>query len=192
MKDICIPGSQMPMPGSGGMFSVFEPLIAASDGLTLSQVCALTGLESSTIQNWVKRGFVARPVEKKYRGRQLARILLINSLRDSMKIETIGELMSMVNGSANDESDDIISEQQLYDYFCEVLRKAGEIMDDDEAADIIAGITHDYKAPVQNAISRLNQALGIMHSAYISIQFKRKAELKLTQLRKEVKNEHEL
>ena len=110
-----VPGTSIPHEG-GGMFSVFRPMIQATDGLTLRQVCSITGLEPSTIQNWIKRGFVSHPVEKKYRERQLARILLISALRDCMKIDSIGELLTIVNGDTEDTSDDIISEEQLYDY----------------------------------------------------------------------------
>ena len=35
-------------------------------GLTLSQVSSITGLETHTIQNWVKRGFLPSPVNKRY------------------------------------------------------------------------------------------------------------------------------
>ena len=116
MNEATIPGTNLTfMPNDDGMFSRFEPLIKATDGLTLGQVCAITGLETSTIQNWVKREFVARPVKKKYHERQLARILLISSLREAMKIDSIGELMKMVNGNTDDESDDIISEEKMYD-----------------------------------------------------------------------------
>ena len=73
-----IPGTSLEYKGEGSMFSMLLPIIRAGDGLTLSQVCSITGLEPSTIQNWVKRGYVARPVKKKYRERQLARILMIS------------------------------------------------------------------------------------------------------------------
>ena len=42
------------------LYSIF-----ASGGLFLSQVCFVTGIELHTVQNWVKRGFVAPPIEKK-------------------------------------------------------------------------------------------------------------------------------
>lgn len=65
MYDKLVPGTVMPYTDvAGGMFSVFRPMITATDGLTLGQVSALTGLEYSTVQNWVKRGFVAHPVQK--------------------------------------------------------------------------------------------------------------------------------
>ena len=61
MSEMHVPGTVMPLSDiSGGMFSIFRPMIEAADGLSLGQVCAITGLEYSTVQNWVKRGFVDR------------------------------------------------------------------------------------------------------------------------------------
>jgi hypothetical protein len=34
-------------------------------GMTLSQVCSLTGLEAYMVQNWVKRGFLTSPSRKR-------------------------------------------------------------------------------------------------------------------------------
>lgn len=39
-------------------FSLIAPLLTVTKGLTLAQVRELTGLETSTIQNWIKRGWV--------------------------------------------------------------------------------------------------------------------------------------
>ena len=35
-------------------------------GIALSQVSAITGLEPYTVQNWVKRGFLTGPQQKRY------------------------------------------------------------------------------------------------------------------------------
>lgn len=171
-----VPGTNIPYSGEG-TFSRFIPLIKMTDGLTLSQVCSLTGLESSTIQNWVKRKFVSRPVDKKYRERQLARILLISALRDSMKIDRIGELMSMVNGDTDDTSDDIISEEQMYNYLCEVIAKT-----DDGAApikkipELVSIVTQGYNPPNEKATERLRDALTVMVCAYIAGKYKNEAD----------------
>ena len=79
-----------------------------SGGLMLSQVAALTGLEPYTIQNWVKRGFLPPPQNKRYTIRQFCRILLINMLKDSFQLDTVCSLLSYINGHLDDESDDII------------------------------------------------------------------------------------
>ena len=39
-------------------FSMIAPVLEATGGLTLSQLSTLTGLEGTTIQNWIKRGWV--------------------------------------------------------------------------------------------------------------------------------------
>ena len=101
-----------------GRIADYLPLIKAADGLTLGQICRLSDLEPTTIQNWIKRGYVPHPVMKKYSERHLARILLISELRECMAIERIGGLLTYINGDTDDESDDIITEERLSDVFC--------------------------------------------------------------------------
>ena len=62
-------------------FANFAPLFLATKGLTLSQVCEIAGVEPTTVQNWIKRGWVAHPDQKRYHEPHLARILIINMLR---------------------------------------------------------------------------------------------------------------
>ena len=179
-----VPGTHIPFEGRDGMFSLFRPLIQATDGLTLGQVCKLTGLEPSTIQNWVKRGFVSRPVAKKYRERQLARILLISSLRDGMQLDRIGELMSFVNGDANDTGDDIISEEQLYDYFCSIIGRAEHAaMTKEYVRSLTVEVTADYQPPNENAAAVLTEALTVMVPAYLAGVYKREADALFQQMK---------
>ncbi|MBE6834709.1 MAG: DUF1836 domain-containing protein [Ruminococcaceae bacterium] len=183
MPQRTVPGTNIEYDGNNGMFSLFQPLIKATDGLTLGQVCTITGLEASTVQNWVKRGFVARPVNKKYRERQLARILLISSLRDCMKIDNIGSLMKAINGNANDESDDIISEEKLYDYFCEILSEIDiKKPDTDDVKAIVEGVVKNYRMQDKNAYLRLRDALTVMTLTYIASRYKREADSLLEHL----------
>ena len=53
-------------------------------GIVRSQVSAVTGLESHMIQNWVKRGFLSNPVNKRYSCRQFCRIAIINMLKTTL------------------------------------------------------------------------------------------------------------
>lgn len=177
MEEKLVPGTVLPFTGNDGMFAMFRPMIMAANGLSLSQVCSITGLEPSTVQNWIKRGFVAHPVQKKYFARQLARILLIGALRDGMNIDRIGELMRMVNGSADDESDDIISDERLYDYLCEVIRRMdyGSFVRSHAEA-VIAEVTADYEGPDENAPNRLRQALLVMVYGFMSGKLKQESE----------------
>ena len=176
--------------GGGVMFSEFRPLIRATDGLTLRQVCAITGLEGSTIQNWIKRGYVSHPVEKKYRERQLARILLISALRDCMKIDSIGALLESVNGDAEDPGDDIISEEQLYDYLCVVIGSARSgSLSPKEIPETVRAVTKDYVPTDETAAERLNDALTVMAFAYTAGQYKQEAD-KRFDLIKEKRNDN--
>ncbi len=101
-------------------FSMIEPVLEATGGLTLSQLSTLTGLEGTTIQNWIKRGWVAATKGKKYSEKQVLRILLINMLRGSMKLEEIARLMEYINGDVEDTTDDIIDDKLLYNILCRI------------------------------------------------------------------------
>ena len=185
MPQKLVPGTVMPYADiPGGMFSLFRPMIEAADGLTLGQVSAITGLEYSTIQNWVKRGFVDHPVKKKYYERQLARILIISSLRDAMSIDRIAELLTMVNGDVFDVSDDIIPEGKLYDYLCETVRRMDSHgISEEETGRIIGEVTAEYTGPSADSVHRLRLALFVMVCAYVSAELKREAELYFLQLK---------
>lgn len=102
-------------------FSVISPVLEATGGLTLSQLSKLTGLEGTTIQNWIKRGWVSSTKGKKYSEKQVLRILLINMLRNVMKLDDIANLMSYVNGDVEDTSDDIIADIHLYNMLCRII-----------------------------------------------------------------------
>lgn len=178
MKEKIIPGTVLPYADiDGSMFSFFLPMLKATDGISLGQVCSITGLEVSTIQNWVKRGFVAHPVKKKYHERHLARILMISAVRDSMKIEQIGALMSAVNGDTEDTSDDIISEPLMYDYFCEAIRIMDSYVSDEaEIRRVIETVTEKYDAPDKKSREKVTLALLVMVTAYISCRLKKESE----------------
>lgn len=179
-----IPGTKISYTDENIGFSYFAPLIRATDGLTLSQVCTLTGLETSTIQNWVKRGFVPHPVNKLYRERHLARILLISALRDSMQIDRVGELLRFINGDTDDESDDIISEEALYDIFCSLIGGVSENVFVEREIDLlIVKATEDYEPPDEMSLIRIRKALTVMAYAYISGMFKKKCDEEFQKLR---------
>lgn len=119
----CIPGTVLEFKKSAAQdcYSVIAPLLTVTGGLTLSQVKAVTGLHASTIQNWVKRGWVKNPENKRYCEEQLIRIILINMMRGSMQMEQIAFLMSYINGSVEDRSDDILPDRELFNILCSII-----------------------------------------------------------------------
>ena len=184
MANRYIPGSVVPMTEGRKMLAAFRPLLNATDGLTLGQVCTITGLEYSTVQNWIKRGYVAHPIRKKYHEKHLARILMISALRDSMKIENIGELMAMVNGDSDDESDDIVSEEQMYEYLCRVIEGTdGQLPSAEEVPDLVDKVTEDYDPADDSAELRVKGALTVMVHAYIAGIYKQEAEASFQKMR---------
>ena len=180
------PSRTVPFGPPSEDFSSYVSLIKAADGLSLGQVCAITGLEPSTIQNWIKRGFVPRPVRKKYRERQLARILMISCLRDCMRIDSIGELLAAVNGDTEDESDDLIPEDRLYCCLCAVLKAAGNDRSAESISDAVVKATENVKTPDEKAGDRLRGALTVMAYAYISGKYKYLADSLFCKIKEDI------
>lgn len=182
MLSTTIPGTNIKYDASEDAFSIIRPMIEITGGFSLSQICNITGLNDTTIQNWVKRSYVPRPVNKKYQERHIARILLISSLRDVMNIEDIGELMVLINGDTEDESDDIISEANLFDYFAKALRQLDEKSLNDENIDIV--LRQLLKKEDSQHKGKLVKALKVMVYAYISGRCLQQIELNLEDLRR--------
>lgn len=184
MRLTTIPGTVMAYDSRMGqeLFAAVSSLWQAAGGLSLSQITALTGLEATTIQNWVKRGWVSRTVGKKYSRRQIARILLINVLRDSLPLEKIAALLSGVNGSVEDASDDIIDEGELYDRLCRLLSQMDDLRSGTAVIrEAVGGQLADYSGPKADSKERLAIALEIMVLAYQASRLKRLAEQRLTE-----------
>lgn len=159
-----------------GALADYAPLIQAADGLTLGQICAVSGLGPSTVQNWIKRGFVSHPIRKKYNSRHLARILLISRLRETMQIDRVGELLRYINGDADDTSDDIISEEELFDMFVMMTAELESCMPPpDKAGEVAARIASEHVSDEESRL-KLTNALSVMACTYIANLYKRKAE----------------
>ena len=156
---------------------VFSSLFLAS-GLVLSQVTQVTGLEPYIIQNWVRRGFLAPPKQRKYTRRQLSRILMINALKSTLSIEQICKLLSYINGALDDEGDDTIDDTELYGAFVLVagsVQKHG-LTSESEMNRLIADGLKDYKESIPGAKERIEQALRIIITAWRAAQLQTKAQ----------------
>lgn len=156
---------------------VFSSLFLAG-GLVLSQVTQVTGLEPYIIQNWVRRGFLAPPKQRKYTRRQLSRILMINALKSTLSIEQTCKLLSYINGALDDEGDDTIDDTELYGAFVLVagsVQKHG-LTSESEMNRLIADGLKDYKESIPGAKERIEQALRIMITAWRAAQLQTKAQ----------------
>ena len=151
-------------------------------GITLSQVTAITGLEAHTVQNWVKRGFLTSPEKKRYTLRQLCRILNIHMLRGVMPIEKICRLLAYVNGELSDESDDMISDTELYFMFVRLAARLKELYEPEEAEKMLTEYLADYEEPVPGARERVRTVLRIMLTAWLASRMMQETEAMLQQL----------
>lgn len=148
-----------------GAFAALQPVFAVSGGgLSLSQVAELTGLLPTTIQNWVKRGWVESPKQKKYEPGQVARILIINLLRPTMQLTQILTLMTYINGRVDDRSDDIIPDERLYSLISGLLLAMDRTGETDAEAihALVQEQLTDDKGCVPGSEERLGKALEAM------------------------------
>ena len=168
-----IPGTTLEAPRADAdrTAELFQSLFLAG-GLTLSQVSSITGLETHTIQNWVKRGFLPPPQNKRYNKEQLCRIILIHMLRGTLPLEQICSLIRYINGSLTDESDDIIDDAVLYFMFVSLAARARHIGGSKEWDEAIAEVMEHYPEPFPGAKQKVTDVLRIMLSAWIAARLK--------------------
>jgi hypothetical protein len=184
--DEYIPGTKLKkaeMENLTGL-AFLKKVFFVSEGVMLTQIRDISGIDSSTLQNWTKRGWVANARLKKYNMDQVAHILIINMLRSCMQLEHIAFLVHYINGDLEDTSDDIIIDSCLYDYICRILEhiiKTGDCSLE-EIADCVANITTDFVEPFEGARERLNHALEIIVVTYYSALLKRRATTLLENL----------
>ena len=174
-----IPGTTMKFSEQAreSAFSLISPVLEATGGLTLSQLSKLTGLEGTTIQNWIKRGWVTPSVNKKYGERSVVRILLINIMRGTLKLDDITKLMMIVNGDVIRMDDDILHDTELYNLLCTVIYEAenGRLWSGDEIRERVnahlpdEGLTKRERNVLENVVL-------IMVQSAISGYFRQLAE----------------
>ena len=160
---------------------LFQSMFLAG-GLTLSQVSRITGLEPYTVQNWVKRGFLAPPVGKRYTMEQVCRIININILKGNMPLEQIIRLMAYLNGDLADESDDLVDDTMLFFLFVKLAARARYIGGTDSWDDALAEVTADYTEPAPGAREKLIRVLRIMLTVWCANQLKAHADRMLAEL----------
>ena len=156
--------------------------IFSMGGLTLSQVSSLTGLEPHTVQNWVKRGFLPSPVQKRYDLERVCRLININILKGTMPLEQITKLMAYLNGDLADESDDLVDDTMLFFFFVRLAARARYIGGEQTWDDALTEVTASYVEPVPGARAKLEKVLKIMLTAWVAGRIKTEAETMIAEL----------
>ncbi|MCH5197486.1 MAG: DUF1836 domain-containing protein [Oscillospiraceae bacterium] len=159
-------------------FANLSSLFSVTGGLTLSQICEIAGTELTTVQNWIKRGWVAHPENKRYKENHLARIIILNMLRNSLQLEQIAIILRYINGSADDRNDDIIPDSTLYSHLCIIVDKVVSlnITDEEGIKNCVSDALTEYSEPYEGAKEKLISALTVMTLAFIASEIKLNAE----------------
>lgn len=186
INDALIPGTRLKKSEMGNVTGLdfLSKVFYISEGVMLSQIREVSGIDGSTLQNWTKRGWVENARLKKYNIDQVAHILIINMLRSCIQLDKIALLLHYINGKLEDTSDDIISDSQLYDYICRILDK---LMQQDVCSmasikDVIREEIEGYQEHIPGAADRLANALEIIIVAYYAALIKRRSDEMLTDL----------
>ncbi len=164
-----------------------DKIFFISSGIMLAQIREIAGVDASTLQNWLKRGWVVNPKNRMYTRDQLARILIINMMRDTMQLCDISFLLTYVNGNPETVEDDIIPESRLYGYICrlEDLMVGHLEVTREKLSDLIDTCIADYEEKFAGARKRLHMALEIIMMSYYAAMIKRRADALVTALKDE-------
>ena len=152
-------------------------------GMVLSQICGITGLESYTVQNWVKRDFLPPPEKKRYSLRQLCRIININMLKSALPLEATCGLLRYINGDLEDESDDLIDDATLYFLFVRLAACHRQMKDPAGREAYLKQLLADYQEPVPGARERVENVLRIMLTAWAASLLRQEAEKMVADLK---------
>ena len=186
INDAMIPGTRLRKNDMGNVTGLefLSKVFYISEGVMLSQIREVSGIDGSTLQNWTKRGWVANARLKKYNIDQVAHILIINMLRSCIQLDHIAFLLQYINGKIEDTSDDIIRDSVLYDYICRILEA---LTREDTASKatikaVIAEQIADYEEAMPGARERLATALEIIVTAYYAALIKKSSDEMLAHL----------
>ena len=180
-----IPGTILSRKNMGNVTGLdfLSKIFYITDGVMLTQIREISGIDGSTLQNWVKRGWVENSKLKRYNIDQVAHILIINMLRNCIQLDRIAFLIKYINGRVDDKSDDIICASRLYDYICRILDKVmleGGDCSVDTLKECIAEETSDYEEKISGAARRLQNALEIIIIAYYASILKKHTDERLS------------
>ena len=152
--------------------------VFATGGITLSQVSVMTGLEPYLIQNWVKRGFVSSPQRRLYSREQLARIVIINMLRESLQIERICEMIRLLEGDLATGSSCCIQADALYHRYVDLLTEPSlNVSDPQSVLAVTARASEDVRQTDPTLGRLLANTLQVMLYAHTASKMRGLAEV---------------
>lgn len=187
-----IPGTILERSKMGDVTGMefLDKVFYITNGIMLSQIREISGIDGTTLQNWVKRGWVGNPKKKTYDKEQLARILIINMMRDTMQLSRVIFVLTYVNGG--EECDRIVTESRFYDFICKTLERVAspESAGLNGLEDVIENVIADYDEAVTGAKRRLVTGIRIVVLAYYAALIKSIADDTVDSLGANPKRKH--
>ncbi|MFN2745930.1 MULTISPECIES: DUF1836 domain-containing protein [Bacillus] len=107
--------------------------LSTNEIVELGNLCELTSLKSTAIQNWIKRDIkdlMGHPeLGKKYSIDQAVILLIVRDLKSVYDFETIRPILKTVFNTITDRSDDVVSPLRFYEGYGRVLEQVNRIKD---------------------------------------------------------------
>lgn len=186
VDDSMIPGTILRKSDMGNTTGLefLNKIFFITDGVMMGEIRSISGIDTSTLQNWVKRHWVENSKLKKYDIDQVAHILIINMLRSCMQLDRISFLIRYINGNMDTKGDDIIRDSILYDYICRIIDRLTEndCVPVQKVRQYISEVISDYEEKISGARKRLENALEIIIIAYYASLMKQRADAMLEEL----------
>lgn len=186
VDDSMIPGTILRKSDMGNATGLefLNKIFFIADGVMMGEIRSISGIDTSTLQNWVKRHWVENSRLKKYDIDQVAHILIINMLRSCMQLDRISFLIRYINGNIETKGDDIIRDSILYDYICRIIDRLTEndCVPVQKVRQYISEVISDYEEKIGGARKRLENALEIIIVAYYASLMKQRADAMLEEL----------
>jgi hypothetical protein len=124
--------------------------LSTNEIVALANLCELTSLKSTSIQNWVKRDvkdLIGAPeLGKKYSIEQAAMLLIVKDLKTVFDFEKIRKLLTVVFNTLSDRSDDLISPIIFYEIYATVL----------DSLEALPSLTLNDKTLENNIVQKIN------------------------------------
>ncbi|MCF7619173.1 DUF1836 domain-containing protein [Bacillus sonorensis] len=107
--------------------------LSTNEIVELGNLCELTSLKSTAIQNWIKRDIkdlMGHPeLGKKYSIDQAVILLIVRDLKSVYDFETIRPILKTIFNTITDRSDDVVSPLRFYEGCARVLDHVYQIKD---------------------------------------------------------------
>ncbi|EFV72834.1 hypothetical protein HMPREF1012_01552 [Bacillus sp. BT1B_CT2] len=107
--------------------------LSTNEIVELGNLCELTSLKSTAIQNWIKRDIkdlMGHPeLGKKYSIDQAVILLIVRDLKSVYDFETIRPILTTIFNTITDRSDDVVSPLRFYEGYARVLDHVYQIKD---------------------------------------------------------------